>query len=90
MMTHLYCRKCGRAFAVRVWDEKGTPEAHGQELLPDLKRFEYGREFVGCAFDDCNGSLRDFAWWRDVRTQAKAQGLEWPDRPEDGVKYELK
>jgi hypothetical protein len=90
MTVYLYCRKCLRAFAAHVWDEKGTPRDHGKELLDsDLKRVEYEREFVGCAFDDCKGSLPDFAWWKDVRMQAKTEGLEWPEQAEYGVKYEL-
>ncbi len=91
MLTYIYCGKCLRAFAAQVWDQRGTPQDHGKELLEsDLKRVEYERPVVGCAFDDCKGSLGDFKWWKDARAQAKDQGLEWPDRPEDRVKYELK
>jgi hypothetical protein len=56
MMTYLHCGKCLRAFSAQVRDDKGTPQDHGNELLKsDLKRVEYGRDFAGCAFDECKG-----------------------------------
>ena len=90
MMTYLHCGKCLRAFSARVRDEKGTPEDHDTELLEsDLKRVENGRDFVGCAFADCSGSLRDFVWWKDARTQAQGRGLNWPAQPVYDYKYVL-
>ena len=92
MLTHLYCPKCHRAFITNVRDDKGTPQDHSKELLQsDLKRIDYGtHEFVGCAFDDCSGVLKEFRWWKDVLAEAKDNGLSWPDSPQHGVNYELK
>jgi hypothetical protein len=90
MITYLLCRKCLRAFSAQVRDDKGTPQDHRNELLKsDLKRVEHGRDFVGCAFDECKGSLSDFAWWKDMRAEAKARGLNWPHQPISGYEYVL-
>lgn len=91
MITYLYCGKCSRGFAATLRTDDGAPRDHGYELMTsDLKRTEYTRQYVRCAFDDCNGSLDDFSWWKDSRAQAAEQGLAWPTEPVYGVKYQLK
>ncbi len=92
MLTHLYCGTCHRPFVANVSDEKGTPQDHRQELLQsDLKRLDYGRkEFVGCNYkENCEGTLKDFRWWKDVVNEANSKGLNFPVKPDYGVKYEL-
>jgi hypothetical protein len=91
MIIYLYCGKCSRGFAATLRNDEGSPKDHLDELLAsDLKRIEYDRPYIGCAFDDCRGSLDEFSWWKDARSLGKEQGLTWPAVPDDGVKYKLK
>jgi hypothetical protein len=90
MIAYLYCGKCSRGFAATLRNDEGAPQDHRYELIAsDLKRTDYGRQYVGCAFEECNGSLDDFLWWKDVLARAKEQGLIWPTEPIYGVKYQL-
>jgi hypothetical protein len=89
MITYLYCKNCSRGFAASLRNDDDTPQAHRYELLgSDLKRIDDGRQYVGCAYEDCTGSLDDFSWWNDLRAQAEAQGLAWPAEPIYGAKYQ--
>ena len=90
MIVYLYCGKCSRGFAAKLRSDADKPQNHSYELLTsDLKRIEHGRQYVGCAYKDCNGSLEQFLWWKDVRAQAeKREGFTWPEEPIYGVKYE--
>jgi hypothetical protein len=91
MISYLYCIKCSRGFGAELRKEHGDPQDHRYELLgSDLKKTDYGRAYVACAFDDCSGSLEDFSWWKEVRAQAKQQGIVWPEEPIYAVKYQLK
>ena len=99
----LWCLHCERCFQVLLskqpqWRDDEETQVHGESV------FDYGYElevqigvetdgevYATCPYEDCDGSLLDFKWWKefsagyDGTPEVPAAGAVYPLYPPDAT-----
>lgn len=98
----VWCMCCERVFEVELsrapkiltLDEQDRQQEYSEGCFAFVASFEAqfgridddGKIYAECPYDDCEGLLPDFKWWRCFRIE---QHPEYPERPYRGFTYPL-